>query len=112
MTIPPNQPEPVLTVSPERLRNEFNARGFYQRMRSGELRRRVHNPTIHLKGRLARARHEPRCTHSQIVSYYDLDGVKVAVVHQYRRRDGSLGASGLPDPKWLRIDNEIWIVNQ
>jgi hypothetical protein len=31
----------------------------------------------------------------------DAKGHKVAVVHQYVRRDGSLGGSGNPDPKML-----------
>lgn len=45
---------------------------------------------------------EPPGTLSQIVEYWTTDGsrlVKVAIVHRYLRPDGSLGASGLPDPK-------------
>jgi|DewCreStandDraft_4_1066084.scaffolds.fasta_scaffold46210_2 hypothetical protein len=41
---------------------------------------------------------EPFCTRSQIVSYV-LEGVEVARAHRYLRPDGSLGASGAPDPK-------------
>jgi len=32
---------------------------------------------------------------------------KVAVVHRYRRDDGSLAANGLPDPKLLRIGDVL-----
>jgi hypothetical protein len=46
---------------------------------------------------------QPVCTRSQMVEYLDADGAGVALVHQYRRRDGSLGASGRPDPKWVVV---------
>lgn len=39
---------------------------------------------------------------SQRVEYWEADQgalVKVAVVHRYLRPDGTLGASGKPDPK-------------
>jgi len=31
----------------------------------------------------------------------------MAIVHQYLLPDGSIGASGLPDPKWLRDGDRI-----
>lgn len=46
---------------------------------------------------------QPPCTRSQVVFYFDQSGARVAVVHQYLRPDGTLGASGKPDPKWLRV---------
>ncbi len=46
-------------------------------------------------------------TVSQLVAYYERlpDGQKrlLAVVFQYLQPDGKLGASGKPDPKWLRL---------
>lgn len=42
--------------------------------------------------------------------YYD-DLGQVAVVHQIRSPDGSLGASGKPDPKYLRLDDMILKTN-
>lgn len=42
---------------------------------------------------------EPPGTLSQIVAYLDSKGRQVAVVHQYLKRDGSIGGSGRPDPK-------------
>jgi len=45
---------------------------------------------------------EPSGTRSQRVEYWESAGSalrKVATVHRYLRPDGSLGASGLPDPK-------------
>jgi hypothetical protein len=44
-----------------------------------------------------------------LVNYIDLaQGRTVARVHQYLRMDGSLGASGRPDPKMLYIDGVIY----
>ena len=42
---------------------------------------------------------EPVCTKSQLVAYLNQFGKKVALVHQYVRIDGTIGASGRPDPK-------------
>jgi hypothetical protein len=85
----------------------FNNGQFYDRLRSGELYASLHENSLHLSRRLARTRQQPYCTRSQILSYYDQNGTKVAVVHQYRKRDGTLGGSGLPDPKWLRLNDKI-----
>lgn len=43
---------------------------------------------------------EPFCTWSQEVSYIDpTTNEEVARAHRYLRPDGTIGASGLPDPK-------------
>jgi hypothetical protein len=39
------------------------------------------------------------CTQTQTLSYYDAAGNEIARAHQYLRADGTIGASGLPDPK-------------
>jgi hypothetical protein len=44
---------------------------------------------------------EPRGTTSQILIYINSVGPPVALVHQYKRRDGTLGGGGKPDPKFL-----------
>jgi predicted SAM-dependent methyltransferase len=42
------------------------------------------------------------CTHSQELTYFDSERVRViARVHQYLRPDGTLAASGMPDPKMV-----------
>lgn len=48
-------------------------------------------------------------TRSQGVAYYD-GNVVVARVHQFLQPDGTLGASQIPDPKELLVDDEIWFV--
>ena len=95
-------------VSEEALRAIFNDERFKERLEAGELTAQVRPDSLHLKGRLARARREPRCTRSQMAEYFDESGRKVAIVHQYRRRDGSIGGKGRPDPKWLRVGSQIW----
>jgi hypothetical protein len=49
---------------------------------------------------------EPFCTWTQEVFYIDANNDEIARVHQYLRPDGTLGASGLPDPKQL-VENDI-----
>ena len=40
----------------------------------------------------------------------DVEGNKIAVLHQYKRTDGSIGGSGQPDPKMLLIGQTIYFV--
>ena len=96
------------TVDDATIRRAFNKGRFWERAQAGELSERLREESIHLKGRLARTRREPRCTRSKMVEYFDVSGRKVALVHLYRRRDGSIGGRGRPDPKWLRVGSEIW----
>lgn len=51
---------------------------------------------------------EPDGTLSQMVSYRDGDSNEIARVHQYLRADGTIGASGLPDPKRLFHDGTLY----
>jgi hypothetical protein len=45
------------------------------------------------------------------VHYIDLElGRKVAMVHRYLRMDGTLGASGMPDPKKVIEGRTIYTV--
>lgn len=52
--------------------------------------------------------HEPFCTWSRMYAYRTPDGQPVALAHQYDRPDGSIGGSGRPDPKWLKVGEEAW----
>ena len=51
---------------------------------------------------------EPFCTRSQILRCANDDGRIIARVHRYLRTDGTLGASGKPDPKYLLIEGVIY----
>jgi hypothetical protein len=54
---------------------------------------------------------EPYCTVSQSVHYYTRQLKKVAVVHQYLRPDGSLGASHRPDPKAIIVGDVMYVLD-
>ena len=54
-------------------------------------------------------RGEPWCTHGQMLRYLDPAGRWVVEVFQYMRPDKTLGASGQPDPKRLRIGNTVFL---
>lgn len=95
--------DPIEWVSPDIIREIFNREQFYNQTLDGRLIARVmkdKHPETPPGG-------EPYCTRSQIIYYYDLNQRAVAVVHQYLRRDGSLGASGRPDPKRLILGDRI-----
>lgn len=93
---------PVRRVTPAELRECFNAGRYHERVGANELIAAVETE------RLARpeANQQPG-TVSQMVWYYDASLRRVALVHQYLRRDGTLGGSGRPDPKRLILDDEI-----
>ena len=102
--MPPSQDqESIKWVTKETIRKCFNDGRFAERVGLGELTtilKRNSHPDPPPTG-------EPLCTRSQIVYYYALDGHAVAVVHQYLRPDGTIGASGLPDPKRLILQDRI-----
>jgi hypothetical protein len=92
-------------VSPRELRERFNRGGYVQRVATGEL-----------SARLLKDRHPsparaglPTCTRSQSIAYLDAKGDEVALIHQYLKPDGSLGGSGLPDPKRLLVEGVLYI---
>ena len=102
-------PDIVVYVLPRILRERFNDSQILAMVQREELTveyvRNAHLQRPELVG-------EPACTHSQIIHYLDREGSFLATVHQYLRSDGSLGASGRPDPKRMRVGNEIWIAEQ
>ena len=95
----------VQFVSPSIIREAFNSGQYWERARQGEFRVALYEDN-HLTRGKARSAGQPYCTRSQFVRYFDEDGL-VAAMHQYRRRDGTLGASGMPDPKYLRLEDRI-----
>lgn len=91
-------------ITSAELREIFNRDRLWERAQSGEFAEQVlraGHPAPALSG-------EPHCTQSQIVAYLLPDGTKVATVHQYMRPDGTLGASGRPDPKALVKDGVLY----
>ena len=102
MSPAPNQ-LPIEWVSKTIMRSRFNNGQYTQEVHAGKLLARIKKnsrPDTPPPG-------EPFCTHSQIGCYHALSRELVAIVHQYRRPDGTLGASGLPDPKRLTLADRI-----
>jgi hypothetical protein len=92
---------PVRKVPARDLQQRFNNDRYFERVQSNELLATVESsrPASPSKG-------QSPGTLSQMVWYFGAEG-RVALVHQYLRPDGTLGASGRPDPKRLILDNEI-----
>jgi hypothetical protein len=102
MTIPPSQ----RSVGEDELRRLFNNNRYWERLQDGEftqsVRRRKH---------LGAAKPDlPLCTHSEVLEYRDKSSQQIAVVHQYVRPDGTIGGSGKPDPKMVRVGDIIYIL--
>lgn len=98
---------PVEGVSESIIRKIFNEGQFYDKVLSGEF------STIVKKSRAPKKLPggEPPDTQSQIVYYYNSKNQPVAIVHQYLRPDGTIGASGLPDPKRVFLPDRIVYVS-
>jgi hypothetical protein len=92
-------------VTADELRQHFNSQGFTEKIRIGAV-------SVRIEKEWAAPPHLgfPEGTKSQRVAYIGGNGQLVAVVHQYRRPDGSLAASGLPDPKRVVVGDVLYIL--
>ena len=106
--MPPDQGQlPVIWVDNSIIREHFNNGHIVDRAISGDLYSIVGKS----KHRIPPPPGEPICTKSQMINYYTLNGGNlVASAHQYLRPDGSIGGSGLPDPKRLVLQDRILAV--
>jgi len=94
----------LVYVSAQFLRQRFRDLRILERFFSGEL-----DLVINRSSLAHPARGQPPGTLTQRVIY--LQGQRqMAVCHRYLRPDGTLGASGLPDPKWLRDGDRILMI--
>jgi hypothetical protein len=93
-------------VTPEQLRKLFND-NYLDLIRAGKIQGNVirgagRHPSLYLA-------REPFCTESQELSYADpITGQELARAHRYLRPDGTLGASGLPDPKRVFLKGVLY----
>src|SRR5258707_1282052 len=85
----------------------FNRGNYWRRMQQGEF-------TAVLKKDVLAPRKSwlPSGTRSQLVAYYNSAGTKIAIVHQYLKPDGTLGASGRPDPKLLLHRKVLYFIRR
>ncbi len=98
-----DDPRPIEWVSREIIQRFFNENQYAEKALIGEFTTKMKRNS-HCK---TPPEGEPSCTHSQIEYYYDQSGEPVAIVHQYRRPDGSLAGSGKPDPKRIFLPDRI-----
>ena len=94
-------------VSEDERRRIFNDGRYYERMKIGEFRQ----VTVYERLRKSGDR-RIRNTMIQIVDYRDRFGNTLARVHQFRRRDGMIGASGLPDPKSIFHEGVLYTIDE
>ncbi len=93
-------------VSKEELRRMFRELRCLELLALGELQ-----SVLHREGHPSPPRPSPPiCTRSQVLRYLDATGTTIAYVHQFLRPDGTLGGSGLPDPKRVLVDGVGYIV--
>jgi len=95
----------LVFVPQQTLNGLFNDSGYYDMVCAGQ---------IHTEVKKSYCTDTPPsnaeyCTQSQIITYKDHAGNFLAEVHQYQRKDGTLAASGLPEPKKLLYDNQIFV---
>jgi hypothetical protein len=96
--------KPVLKiVTSQELQELFNNGGYRHRVLGGEFSQKLLR-----EGKPRAGVNEPPGTKSQIIAYLDAKGRMIAVVHQYLRPDGTLGASGRPDPKKLLLNGILY----
>jgi hypothetical protein len=89
---------PIQFVPKRAIRDIFNQNHYWDRARGPE---REFQQKIERDVPAPPSANEPRGTRSQIITYINAVGQPVALVHQYKRRDGTLGGGGRPDPKFL-----------
>ena len=101
-----HNPLPERFVPPIIIREAFNSGQFWERAQCGEFTLEFDRDT-HFTRQYARERNFTYCTRSQVLRYFDSNGNRIAVVHQIRNPDGTIGASGKPDPKYLQLEDEV-----
>jgi hypothetical protein len=84
-------------VPPRVIRKIFNDNGYLELVKSGAWTARIDQSEPIRRPFPG----HPRGTRSQIVHYLNERGHVMAIVHQYRKPDGSIGGKGKPDPKFL-----------
>lgn len=85
----------------------YNSLDFEGQLAKGQVKLRV-DKDKHPTPPLAR---EKVCTRSQIASFLDQWGQAVCKVHRYVRLDGTLGASGKNDPKFLLHEGVRYVLD-
>jgi hypothetical protein len=104
-------PEQVKYVPARILQDKFNASQYPIMILQGKLKAKFIG-NRHLKHPEERREPEPYCTRGQTIRYSDVNGKWQVEVFQYLRPDGTLGASGKQDPKRMRLDGAIYVLEK
>ena len=103
----PLPPDEVKYISQKSIRQMFNQSQYPAMIRKKQLMPKFLRNS-HLQK--PEEKREPHCTRSQTIRYSDKAGNWVVEVHQYFRPDKTIGGSGRPDPKRLRIGKTVFSV--
>jgi len=97
----------TVLVSAKTIQKLFNDGKYWERAEQGEFKVDVieSNPA-------PKKAHQRPGAKSEVLLYINPDEGTIAEVHQYTNPDGSLGASGKPDPKALRIAEILYIFDK
>ena len=98
---------PSFVVAKRVIRETFNTNRYWERTKGPQPEFRKHyerDKEVHLS-------FEPRGTRSQMVVYINSVNQPIALIHQYKRPDGTLGGSGKPDPKLLVHEGVLYIAD-
>lgn len=104
--MPPLPKHDIEKVSPNTIRMLFNASEYPQLINNGELEK------VTLKMKVLQnpgLRNLPNGTKSEIILYRDRTRDLFVIIHQYLKPDGTLGASGKPDPKRIKIEGKMYV---
>ena len=91
-----SSPNPYQAATAYQLRRIFADAEILKKAASGEL-----TAVVEEEHPAAPEYNQDEGTMSQLLVYYDKSGSAVAEAHQFLKKDGSLGASGQPDPKMV-----------
>ncbi len=98
----------AVKVDEDDLRRLINENGYWEAAKKHRLSQVVVDSNHPAPDRS----NQPHCTRSQEISYRDERGDEVALVHQYLLRDGTIGASGQPDPKRVFHEGVLYYVDR
>jgi hypothetical protein len=98
-------PRKIVSVPEAEIQARFNRR-YLAAFRRGDL---THH--IQRSGLADPTANQPPGTRSEMWWLYERDGTKIALVHVYVKPDGTLGASGKPDPKVLILGDTRYVLD-
>lgn len=94
----------IREVGRDELRRIFKELKLHERLTAGEL-----SSMVVTRAPASRRSNQPPGTESQEVAYFD-GRTEVARVHQFVLPDGSIGASGKPDPKAVLDEGTLYVL--